>query len=306
VVSGSADLAKSAGSAAMAVPGKLPRLGRADLEEGFGLLTSPTRLTDALSTVAAEDNQLVNAFRSVSRLSLAGRSVDTVWSGKPQVDKHVSWITGIELDRVREIGAQHGVTINDSLLAAVSAGVTRYLREKGAQDVDQVNWLIPVSLKPVDGDLPEELGNHFAIVMLPMPLGIDDPGDLLAAVHSRMMRIKNSPEALLLFGVQRVIAEAPRTVSTQITNWVANKSVGILTNVPGPRAPMYLAGSKVAGVLGWVPTSGDQPLGVCIFSYNGLVNIGIASDAVLIPDPDRLAELVREEFDLLHEDATGG
>jgi diacylglycerol O-acyltransferase len=73
--------------------------------------------------------------------------------------------------------------------------------------------------------------------------------------------------------------------------------VGLLTNVPGPRAPIYLAGHKVAGILGWVPTSSDQSIGLCIFSYNGNVSIGIATDAGIIPDPDRLEELIQAGVD---------
>ncbi len=59
---------------------------------------------------------------------------------------------------------------------------------------------------------------------------------------------------------------------------------------------MYLAGTEVTGILGWVPTAADQGLGICIFSYNGTVSIGISSDAKLLPDPDRLAQLMKDEF----------
>lgn len=114
-----------------------------------------------------------------------------------------------------------------------------------------------------------------------------------------MRRTKNSAEALLVFGLQQVVALAPRVVAFNLTNYVANKAVGLLTNVPGPRAPMTLAGTEVAGVLGWVPTSGDQPLGICLFSYNGSVSVGIAADVGLISDVDRLAQLFVEEFDVL-------
>ena len=56
------------------------------------------------------------------------------------------------------------------------------------------------------------------------------------------------------------------------------------------------AGAPVAGTLGWVPMSGDQPLGIAIFSYDGAVSIGIAGDAALVPDPDRIAALIQEEY----------
>lgn len=274
-------------------PGAVTRIPQA-LTQGWVAIRNPTRITDALSGAAAEDNMLVNSWRSVSRLTLSGRSVETVWSGEPGVEKRVTWISGLSLAGVRDTAKKHTVTINDVMLSAVSLGVTRYLHEKGEDDVDQVCWCIPVSLKPIDGDIPEDLGNHFAIVLLPMPLGIEDPHTLLREMHSRMNRIKNSAEPMIIYGIQKAVAATPPAISVRLTNFVANKTAGIITNVPGPRVPMALAGTLVTGILGWVPTSGDQPLGLCIFSYNGEVNIGIASDAGLVPDPDRLAELIEQ------------
>lgn len=156
--------------------------------------------------------------------------------------------------------------------------------------------MVPVSLLPFDVNLPEELGNHFALVFLPMPLGTGSTAAAVAAMRDRMLRIKNSVEPAITFGVQWMVAESPRALAFRLTNLFANKGVGVLTNVPGPRTPMTFAGTRVAGTLGWVPMSGDQPLGVAIFSYDGAVSIGIAGDAVLVPDPDRIADLIREEY----------
>ena len=294
VATGTADFVAGMGSTVTRSPGWVTRLHPRNLAEGTALVRRPTRIVDSVTGVASEENKLVNTWRSLGRLTLSGRSVTTVWSGTPGVEKRVAWVSGLSLEEVRRVGRTHGVTINDVLLAAVSLGVTEYLTGKGEAEVDQLNWLIPVSLKPIDADLPEELGNHFALVMLPMPLGIGDPHRLLREIRTRMNRIKNSAEPAVLYGVQRAIAETPAALSVRITNYVADKAVGILTNVPGPRAPMALAGTEVRGILGWVPTSGNQPVGLCIFSYNGAVNIGIVSDAALLPDPDLLGQHIEQ------------
>lgn len=277
-------------------PSAVSRIPQA-VTQGWIAIRQPTRITDALSRVSSEDNMLVNSWRSVSRLTLSGRSVDTVWSGTPGVEKRVSWISGLSLESIRDIAKAHTVTINDVMLSAVALGVTEYLMEQGESNVDQVCWLVPVSLKPIDAEIPEDLGNHFALVMLPMPLGIREPHALLREMHSRMNRIKNSAEPMIVYGVQRAVAETPAPVSVRLTNFVANKAVGVITNVPGPRAPMALAGTLVTGILGWVPATGDQPLGVCIFSYNGEVNIGVVADAGLVPHPERLTRLIEKAVD---------
>ncbi len=141
-----------------------------------------------------------------------------------------------------------------------------------------------------------ELGNHFVVVMLSMPLGVREPGDLIGEIHQRTTRLKNSVEPMVAFGFQRAIAESPSTVAHRVTDFFTGKTIGQLTNVPGPRVALTMAGAPVRSILGWVPTSGDQPLGVCLFSYNGSVTVGVSTDARMIPDPLHLVELVEHHL----------
>ena len=108
-------------------------------------------------------------------------------------------------------------------------------------------------------------------------------------MHHRMARIKNSDEAVLTFGLQRLVSLSPTQVATFLTNFFANKAVGVLTNVPGPASPMTFAGVPVDQLVGFAPCSGNQPMTTTIFSYNGGVTIGFATDATLVPDPAELA-----------------
>lgn len=54
-------------------------------------------------------------------------------------------------------------------------------------------------------------------------------------------------------------------------------------------------------MMGWVPTSGDQPIGVCLFSYAGTVNVGVATDARMIPDPTRIVAAIQQHTEGLAE-----
>ena len=264
-----------------------------------GVDLTPVKLADAITGTASPDNLLANTMRSVSRLSMAGRRPDLTGDGPLGVEKRVSWVTGLPVSTVKDIGKAHGATVNDVLVSVVSRGLSRFVEEQGRPLADDVSWLIPISLKPIDMNLPAELGNYFAMVVFPMPLGITTTDGLLKEVRNRMDRLKNSTEAMIVFGLQKVVAATPEAVSVGLTEFVANKTLGVLTNVPGPRAPMYLAGTEVTGVLGWVPTAADQPLGICIFSYNGTVSMGIAADAAVVGDPGRLADLIVEEFEAM-------
>jgi hypothetical protein len=281
---------------------KVAESGSNIFRSGLSVLRNPERVADLAKVVSSPGNRVVNDLASVGKLALAGSSVDTVWTGTPGIAKGAYFAPMLDLGEVKAVRRATGTTVNDVLLAAISGALTRYLREHGDDSVDEVLWMIPVSIKAFDAELPQDLGNYFALVAFRMPLGIDDRRARLAEVHERMERIKNSDEALLTFGVQRTISQAPDGLATFLTNFFANKAVGVLTNVPGPRRPMTLAGVEVDGVLGWAPCSGDQPMTICIFSYNGKVAIGFGVDTTLVPDGERLGVLLGEEFAQMHDE----
>ena len=268
-----------------------------------GLARHPVRLLDAVTSFGSVDNEWSNSWRELGRMVLSDGSEAGAWSGRPGREKSVAWLEGHPLDGIRAAAKAHDATLNDTLMAAVSLALTDYLEEQGVEDVRDLSWLMPVSLQPVDGGLPPELGNHFVVVMLSMPLGLRDHGELLAELHERSARIKHSAEPAVAFGVQQVVAEAPSVIARRVTDFFSSKTIGQLSNVPGPRVAMALAGAPVRSILGWVPTSGDQPIGICLFSYDGKVNIGVAADSRMIPDPARIVDLVEAHLVALAEAA---
>ena len=88
----------------------------------------------------------------------------------------------------------------------------------------------------------------------------------------------------------------PRQIEQRLVDLFASKSSVVVTNVPGPRQPVYFAGTRVAGVTSWVPAGGTIGLGVSIFSYGDKVTIGLRADAGLIPDPDPILVALEREL----------
>ena len=283
------DGARAAASAGRSLAQDAGAALRDAAELGAGLLRNPGRL-DTVFEAAGLDNRLANDVASVAKLALSGRSVRTVWSGTPGTRKAVAWSAPFPLDEVRRVGREHGASVNDVLITAVGGGLRRYLDKHGDPGVDDVTWMVPVNLVPFSENLPEDLGNFFALVMVVLPTTPADPVERLAEVSRRVGRIKHSDEPALTFGIQRGISAAPRAASVALTNFFADKAVGVLTNVPGPRAPMTFAGSPVEQIVGFAPCSGDQPMTATIFSYAGSVTIGFAVDADLITDPRLLVD----------------
>ncbi len=304
------EAASDPASAAKAIPGAVAGLGAAAgagqsmFDDALDVVGDPGKLVDAFSAFAPVPEEVPNTAGEVAKLLIAGPSVKTAWSGTPGTAKSVHWVDAMQLDRVKEVGKKTGTTVNDVLLAVVAGMLRRYLSEHG-EAVDDLLWLVPVSLKPFDPSMPEELGNHFALVAFEMPLSISDPKQRLREVNRRINKIKKSHEAVVTFGVQRVVASSPERISVFLTNFFANKGVGVLTNVPGPKGKIALAGTPVEGVLGWAPASANNPMTITIFSYNDRVHVGFGVDKKLIPDGERLPQLFADEARAMYKAVTG-
>lgn len=257
--------------------------------QGLGLLRQPQRWPGVVGTALHDTTRLAH----LATLPAQRRSV---LSGPVVPDKLVTWTPPIPLAGLKAVGKATGTTVNDVLLAAVAGALGDYLVERGSPQ-QTVRVLVPVNLRPLDQPLPPELGNAFGFYFVDLPTGQVPPDVRLARMHEHVEAIKDSPEALVAFGVLAGLGAAPKPVEDLGVAFFASKAAGVVTNVPGPREPVYLAGAAIDGLVGWVPRAADMGFGVSIFSYAGQVTIGFSTDAALIPDPTRLRQLVLDKVE---------
>ena len=229
---------------------------------------------------------------------LLGHNPQTLFSGDPGIAKRAVWSGPRRITEVKNVSRLTGATVNDVLVAAVSGAVNTYLRDHGADPVD-LTTMIPVNVRPPDQPLPRELGNKFALVFLKLPTGITPALERVAESKRRMDFIKVSPEALITFGLNALIGRIEPHVSNSIANFFSDKAIGVATNVIGPQHQRYVAGVPIAGVVSWVPGSGRQTVGVCIFSFAGIVRVGFKVDAATVPDAEKLVHAFDEDLDQL-------
>ena len=221
-------------------------------------------------------------------------------TGVPGVRKRLVWAPPLPLSDVVAAGHRTGTTVNDVLVAALAGAVSTYLRDHDGVAVD-LPTMVPVNVRPLDEPLPRELGNRFALVLFTLPSGLETPFARLAETKRRMDAIKSSPEAVITFGMIRGIGRTGKDLERYLVNFFADKASGVTTNVPGPRGPRYLAGSRITSMLGWAPQSGNQTLGTCIFTYDGHVHVGFRVDADTVTHPEELLTAFAAEIEaLLH------
>jgi hypothetical protein len=121
----------------------------------------------------------------------------------------------------------------------------------------------------------------------------------LYEVRRRMLELKGSYQALTAMGILAVVGMCPQAVQDQVLSILSVKGTAVMTNVPGPQQPMYLAGARLAQQMVWVPQSGNVGMGVSILSYNGGVQFGLMTDRKFVPDPHTIVERFAPEFEKL-------
>jgi len=235
---------------------------------------------------------------ALAKLVLMPPDRPTALRGKAGGDKAVVWSEPIPLVRIKEFGHGAGATVNDVLLAAVAGALrTHLVRRRSA--VHDLRAIVPFNLRPLDRPLPAELGNKFGLVYLPLPVTTAGRDDRLREMSRRMTAIKHSAEGVMAYGILELVGLAPAVVEDLAIDVFASKGTGVMTNVPGPRRTVTLAGVPLRGTIGWVPTSGELGLGVAIFSYAGDVTVGLCVDRALVPDARQLLDDIIAELEQL-------
>ncbi len=252
----------------------------------------PTQAADAAKVAAGVAQEL-------AYLATMPTDTATRLKGKTGTVKCVAWSDPIDLTRVKDVGYILGASVNDVLLASVAGAIRNYIVGKGDAISDNalLRAFVPVNLRPKGKEY--KLGNHFGLVGLELPIGEANPIARVFEVRRRMNGLKNGYQAAVSMALLGVLGYVPKAVQKQALGLLSDKGSAVMTNVPGPANPLYLAGSKIAQNMFWVPQSGNVGIGVSILSYAGGVQFGLITDRKLCPDPENIIAGFATEFDKL-------
>lgn len=220
----------------------------------------------------------------------------TSLKGKTSTVKRVAWSDPIPLGEVKALGKALGCSVNDILLSAVAGALRAYFQQKGETVHGvEVRAMIPVNLRSAKDE--GTLGNRFGLGTLSLPIHEGNPFARLFLVRQRMNELKGSYQPPLTLGILAAVGVAPKIIQQQFLDILAAKASTVMTNVPGPKQSLYLAGSRLDQCMFWVPQSGDIGIGVSILSYNDNVQFSLITDRHFVPDPETIAPLFAAEFD---------
>jgi diacylglycerol O-acyltransferase len=254
-------------------------------------LTDVGKLTDVAS-LARSDTAMLAKLGS-------GLTADrNLLQGPLTGAKQRSWIRPVPVEAVKAAGRDAGSTLNDVVLGAITSALRCYLLEHDGL-VPEVLVIEPVNLRLPGAPLPSGLGNRFGLVFVALPTGEPDAGRRRALIRAQMEQIKHSRESAFVYIMLELMGQIPAGLQTAWTDVFAARATAIVSNVAGPRHRLQLAGTPIAGLITWVPATGPVGLGFSAVSYAGQLTVGVATDARLVPDHDRLVALIDAEVSAL-------
>jgi WS/DGAT/MGAT family acyltransferase len=196
-----------------------------------------------------------------------------------------------------------GATVNDVALAILGGALRNYLTDIGELPGSTMRAMTPVSVRTESERA--DLGNQVSAMVVSLATDIADPVERLAAVHRSTSGSKEVTEAIgarnltelsqlapgLLIGVgTRLGARFARRGNAGIVNTV-------VTNVPGPRQPLYLAGARCLKSFGAGPVVDGMGVINIVGSYDDLFVLSFTACREMMPDPTRYAAAIRASFD---------
>ena len=196
-----------------------------------------------------------------------------------------------DLAELKAAGKAAGGTVNDALLAVVAGMMRSYLAGLSIEG-DPVA-LVPVSVRREDER--GEMGNRISTVFVDLPVHVSDPVERLRLIAATMAELKDSAAVRAGAMIVGATGWAPPAISSVMVRAMGGVRACnlVVSNIPGPQQPFYLAGSRLREIFPVVPLNPpNQGLSVGILSYDGGVFFGLLADAELDPPVEHAAAML--------------
>ena len=286
---------------AEAVPGNFKLLRRA--------LVNSLRQPAMLVRVGG---RVVPALRHLRAASNSAESPDlllpekTRFNGPISARRVVGCIT-VELGQLKRISKLvPGATINDVSLAIVSGAMRKYLQSKGELPQDTLVAGAPVNARR--SAQQDTGGNVVSVMRVSLCTQLEEPLERLRGIHRSSKNAKKSQGAIGADLMTDLVASLPgyllawgsaAALATGVMGKMNPVMHTLVTNVPGPRAPLYLCNARMRMIVGLGPCLDGIGLFHTISSYCDVVAVGFQACSEMLPDPALYTQCLQQSFDEL-------
>jgi diacylglycerol O-acyltransferase len=231
------------------------------------------------------------------------RGARTSFNGALHAER--TFVTGaLPLERIKAVKSAFNVSVNDVVLALCTGALRSYLADRNELPTKPLIAGVPVSTRAPGAPLR---ANSVSNLFVALPVEIEDPAERLEAIHASTRGAKEVHNLLgvdLLAGWSEMTPGGPYGA---FIRWYGRKRLAdkspppinlIVSNVPGPREPLFIAGAELCAIFSMGPLLEGVGLNVTVWSYRDAIYTGVVSCPQLIPD---LRGLVARFEDALDE-----
>jgi diacylglycerol O-acyltransferase len=282
--------------------GWLPALGAALdglVQQNIRLAQAGPKLVSALSKIGRRAAMAANILPGVNELPPR-----TLFNVSISKDRNFGTAT-VPLSVAKRIAKARQATINDVVLTISAGALRRYLAGKKALPDKSLVAGVPATLRDPS---QTEINNQSAMLLCTLATDRVDPIDRLdaiaAASQTARQRFQDTKELIStdisIFGAPLLMGGLSQLASrTHVYNVLPPLMNVVVSNVPGPRQPMYCAG---VAALHYFPVSipyHNSALNITVQSYLDNLDFGLIACRTTVPDVQRIADLIVEECEAL-------
>ena len=149
------------------------------------------------------------------------------------------------------------------------------------------------------------MGNRVSSIVVDLPIGQMSAKKRLSLISEKTRYLKDSNYALGAEFLMNIGTWAPPTIHAMAARLAARSRLInlVVSNVPGPQVPMYIAGAKLLAQYPIMPIAESMGLSIAVTSLAGTMAFGITADWDTMPDIEFLAEAMGDSMDELRKAA---
>src|SRR4051794_15879668 len=282
-------------------PGALELLagGLADrTRQGMQIATAPWELLRAPGRLLKAPTTAMTMARSLAR-TVFPLAPDSTLNGPSSPLRHLASLRR-PLEDLRTIKERPSTTINDVVLAASAGGLAGFLAERG-DDLLPLKAMVPVNVR--EEGRAGDLGNRISFMFVELPCQELDPLRRLAGVHWATTLRKTSGDPQETDRTLQALSFAPAPVQKMVSHIVSSPKTFnlVVSNIPGPRIPLYMLGCELEESYPVVPLAKDHALSIGMTTIRDDACFGFYVDRKALPDADELPAHVDAAIDELLE-----
>ncbi len=211
--------------------------------------------------------------------------------------RRIDWVR-LPLEEIKRVGRPLDATVNDVVLATAAGAFRSYLGRARGVDPDGIDFKVMAPVSMHRAGEKETSGNRVSAWTVELPLDEADPIARVERICQETRQLKESHAALGAESLTEVLEWTGAGLLSFAARFMrfGTPFNTVITNVPGPRVPLYMLESRLLEIHPHVPLMGTLGIGVALFSYDDGISWGFTADWDLVPDLHELVDATDASF----------